>query len=132
MSVEIFIDLPRFSRILSDRVAQGVATNVRILAKQFVASPGRNEYSRGDLRDSIRTERTGFGEYQTLAGGDVGQRRGRVIAYALAQEFGRPDLPRYTFTPYMRPAAKKASGPDEIRKVVRNAVEAALKGAKVG
>lgn len=27
------------------------------------------------------------------------------VAYALAQEFGRPDLPRYGFTPYLRPSA---------------------------
>jgi hypothetical protein len=32
------------------------------------------------------------------------------VAYALAQEFGRPDLPRYGFTPYLgRPWTLKAS-----------------------
>jgi hypothetical protein len=27
--------------------------------------------------------------------------------YAAAQEFGRPDLPRYGYTPYLRPALEK-------------------------
>ncbi len=37
-----------------------------------------------------------------------GNDRGEVSAntpYAAAQEWGRPDLPRYGFTPYMRPSA---------------------------
>lgn len=130
---KIYIDLKIFSEELADKVAQGLNTRVRIFAKQNVAVDS------GDLRDSIRTSGTG-GRYQTIAGGVMGtdrpskyrkNKKARMIAYALAQEFGRPDLPRYTFTPYMRPAAMQASEPGVVNEVLREATDAALRKSKV-
>jgi len=47
----------------------------------------------GNLARSIHTEPLGTG---AVVGTDV--------VYAAAQEFGRPDLPNYGYTPYLRPA----------------------------
>ena len=118
--VDIKIDTAKFVRVLADTLAQGVATNIRILAKKFVAVDSR------DLQNSIRVEGLGMNQYEVLAGGVLGVKNDKMVAYALAQEFGRPDLDKYTFTPYMRPAAQQAIQAEEINKVLKSAVDAAL------
>jgi len=50
----------------------------------------------GRLRNSIDTIRQPLIRYI-----------GSSVVYAAAQEFGRPDLPHYGYTPYLRPAARK-------------------------
>ena len=129
---KIHLDNETFVRVLSDRLAQGVNTRVRIHAKAIVASPWNPNkgYALGDLADSIRTDGRN-GKYQTVAGGVMGPRRGKVIKYALAQEFGRPDMPKYSFRPYMRPAASKATSREDLNKVKRDAVEAAIIAARI-
>jgi hypothetical protein len=49
----------------------------------------------GNLARSIHTEQLP---------GNMGVQVGTDVVYGLAQEYGRPDLPNYGFTPYMRPA----------------------------
>jgi hypothetical protein len=88
--VEIKIDLSQYSSVLADKTAQLVATKVRILAKKFVA------VDTGNLRNLIRVDKIEEANYEISVEAE----------YALAQEYGRPDLKNYTFTPYMRPAAK--------------------------
>jgi len=41
--------------------------------------------------------------------------------YALAQEFGRPDLQGYGYTPYLRPAIRKNRA--KIMKLVKEAIQ---------
>lgn len=112
--VEIFLDLGKYSRVMADKLAQRVNVEVRNRARYHVAV----DTSR--LRNSIRTEKLGSGHYQTLS----------ETPYSLAQEFGRPDLPRYTFTPYMRPAAQEAVEPGKLKQFVSEAEEAAMMRAK--
>lgn len=47
----------------------------------------------------------------TIIGEKVSKLKGAVYTdedYATSQEYGRPDIPAYGFTPYFRPAAKAA------------------------
>ena len=46
---------------------------------------------------------------------------GTSVEYAAAQEFGRPDMPRYGYTPYLRPAARKNKG--NILREIKKAIE---------
>ena len=48
----------------------------------------------GQLRNDIQAERVSSNE----------SKWGTTVAHAKAQEFGRPDLKGYGFTPYLRPA----------------------------
>lgn len=108
-TVEIFIDLSKYGEVLADRMAQGINTRVARFARQKVA------VDTGQLRNSIKTDSSGFGQYETFA----------ETPYALAQEYGRPDLPAYTFTPYMRPAAIQASQDAVVNEVLKEAEDAA-------
>lgn len=107
--VEIFLDLAKYSEVMADKLAQRVNVEVRNQARGNVA------VDTGKLRNTILTEKLGPGRYQTFA----------ETPYALAQEFGRPDLPRYTFTPYMRPAAQEATESGKLKQFVTEAEEAA-------
>lgn len=112
--VEIFIDLSKYTNVYADKLAQRVNVAVRNLAKSKV----RIDSTR--LRNSIRTDKLGEGHYITLA----------EAPYALAQEYGRPDLPQYGFTPYMRPAAILAGSSENMIKFAAEANEAAIRSSK--
>jgi hypothetical protein len=112
--VEIFIDLPKYVDVLSDNLAQRVSSNVRTRAKRFVAVRSRR------LQNSIRVDKLAPNLYVAIA----------ETPYALAQEFGRPDLPVYTFTPYMRPAARKTADIGNLRKLIDKSSAIALKRSK--
>lgn len=103
--------LPKYLRSMVGRVLQLTAAEVRNKARGTV----RVDTSR--LRNSIRVDNVG-GEREVSAN----------TPYALAQEFGRPDLPRYGYTPYMGPAAKYTA--DRIPDIAREAHRQALKDAK--
>lgn len=45
---------------------------------------------------------------------------GSSVQYAAAQEFGRPDLKSYGFTPYLRPALRKNKA--KIQRLIKDAV----------
>jgi len=112
--VEIFIDLSMFTDVLADKIAQGVAVDIRNRAKRLCRVRDRK------LQNSIKTESTGRGKYATYS----------EVAHGPAQEFGRPDLPQYGFTPHMRPAAHEASSPGGLAETVEKARMAAEKAAR--
>lgn len=45
---------------------------------------------------------------------------GSSVNYAAAQEFGRPDLKSYGFTPYLRPAIRKNKA--KIQRLIKDAL----------
>lgn len=112
--VEVYLDLSRYADILSDKLAQRVNVELRIIAKRKVA------VDTGNLRNAIRTEGLGNGNYRTLA----------ETPYAAAQEYGRPDLKKYTFTPYMRPAAEEVLQPAILKKCLKEAEAGTLRQAR--
>ena len=125
VTVDIYMDMSVYLETLSDKFAQGINTRVRRFAKEFVAHPSaEHPYSTGHLRDNIMTDSSGIGEYETYV--DLAS-----VPYAAAQEWGRPDLPNYTFTPYMRPAAEKASTKGVQSEVFEEAKDAAERAAKI-
>lgn len=58
----------------------------------------------GDLHDSIEVE------VEEGAGGAMTCRVGSNLEYALAVEYGRPDLPAYPVQPYLGPALYQIRG----------------------
>lgn len=69
-------------------------------AKHYVRVDSGNLQSKIDVVEPAHTDGDG-------ASGQFGV---EGVPYALAQEFGRPDLPRYGHTPYLRPALDISSG----------------------
>lgn len=90
------IDLkPRFLQRIVGRTQEFLAEEMQAEALRLVA------IDTGDLQRSItivRPEKP-FSLYAIESN----------LPYALAQEYGRPDLPRYRYTPYMGPAFRKVS-----------------------
>ena len=88
--VKINLDLSKYVDVYSNVLRLAVGNQIVNVAKNKVRTDS------GNLKNSIRTEIS----------------RGKLVVfsqteYAAAQEFGRPDLPNYGFTPYMRPAARE-------------------------
>ena len=46
---------------------------------------------------------------------------GTSVVYAAAQEFGRGDIPRYGYTPYLRPALR--NNKKEINRIILNSLK---------
>lgn len=69
----------------------------------------------GNLRNSISMDEPRYGRFDIYTD----------EVYAAAQEYGRPDLPGYGFTPYMRPGLQ-----DAIDNAKRNAAQAAKIAAR--
>lgn len=113
--VDINLDLKKYGAVIADKVAQLVNADVKNKAR------GKVRVRSGRLRNSIRVDKLGAGNYITLA----------ETPYALAQEYGRPDLPNYGFTPYMRPAAHEAGQEGNINKAVKQAEIVAEMKAKI-
>jgi len=107
VAVEIKIDLGKYTSVMADKIAQGIAVDIRNKAKKKV------RVDKGDLRNSIQAIKIASGSYEVFA----------QAPYAAAQEFGRPDLPKYGYTPYMRPAAEQAIS--NLDKIVEKAEIAA-------
>lgn len=110
-SLKVNIDLGSFPTEYSDALLQLAAAKTRNLAKRFVRFKTHN------LQNSIRADRVSDEEY--VVSSDV--------EYALAQEYGRPDLPNYGFTPYMRPAAQEVKRllPELAKQAERSAIQRA-------
>ena len=115
MGVEILIDLEKFVDIIQDRMAQRVAVAIRIEAKKKVRKDTWH------LHNMITTDRIAPGHYETSV----------ISVYAPAQEWGRPDIPNYGYTPYMRPAAQISIEEKNLKSFLKEAEEAALLGAKI-
>jgi hypothetical protein len=112
--VEIFIDMAKYSDVLSDNLSQRVSSDIRNKAKKIV----RIDSTR--LRNSIKVDKVGFASYEVFAD----------VPHALAQEFGRPDLPSYGYTPYLRPAAQQALETGNFQILVEKSNAVALKRSK--
>jgi hypothetical protein len=109
---DVRFDFKRFADVFADEIAAFTAVTVRKAAREAV------RVDTGELRNSIRTEKVGEGEREVSANTE----------YAAAQEYGRPDLPNYGFTPYVRPAAKE--GIDRLAENARKAREVAARRAR--
>lgn len=113
MAVEKHIDMKTYLKTLDRVVRQTVAADVKNRARKNV----RKDTFR--LMNTIRVEGT-TENIRTIA----------QTPYALAQEYGRPDLPQYTFNPYMRPAAAAAALGPNIKAAAETAHDAAMRAAK--
>ena len=87
-------DFVRFTKEFTEKFAQLTAADTVNAAKRFV------RVDTGNLRNSITLDEPGAGRYEVYTN----------EVYAAAQEYGRPDLPNYGFTPYMRPGLAEAIG----------------------
>jgi phage gpG-like protein len=105
-------DFVRYTRELADRVGWLTGITARKAARRNV------RVDTGTLRNSIQLDKVAEDRHEVSANTE----------YAAAQEWGRPDLPNYGFTPYMRPAAKEAV--DEIRTNAEEAARMAARKAK--
>lgn len=115
MATKIFIDLSKYTEVLADRMAAIVNAEVWKNARNNVA------VDTGRLRTSLTTAKLSKGHYETSA----------QTPYALAQEYGRPDLAKYTFTPYMRPTAKQATEIGKLNQFLKEAEATAKQRAKI-
>lgn len=100
------LDLTKFISDLERNMIVNVTVNVNNSAINKV------RVDSGDLRRNIR--------YNII--GDEGE----IITdlpYSAAQEYGRPDLINYGFTPYMRPAAIETGRSQKTREATKRAVK---------
>jgi hypothetical protein len=105
----------RYAIGFTRRVVQGVAAAAANAARRFV------RVDTGTLRSSISTDTRASTPFEAEVSAET--------EYAAAQEYGRPDLPRYGYTPYMRPGAKEAN--DKIPEIAERAAAAAEKEARI-
>lgn len=105
-------DFVVFTRELADRIGWYTGVEARKAARDNV------RVDTGTLRNSIQLDKVSANRHEVNANTE----------YAAAQEWGRPDLPNYGFTPYMRPAAKEAV--DAIEENVRKAAQDAGRRAR--
>lgn len=109
---DVRFDFGKFAQKFAESVGQLTGVTIRKFARETV----RVYTSR--LRNLILLEKFGPGEFEVSANTE----------YAAAQEYGRPDLPNYGFTPYMRPAAK--AGIEKLDENVRKARSIAERAAR--
>lgn len=115
MAVELKLDISGFFEDVGRQMVALLAADVRTEARRRV----RVDSSR--LRNSIRIDILSSDEREVIA----------ETPYAAAQEFGRPDLPNYGFTPYMRPAAAEATTDQNLRDRAAQAVRTARQRNRV-
>lgn len=108
------IDMVRYTRELTRLTIQLTGAAIRNKAREIVRTDTH------ELQNSIRFDL-------------LSRERGEVSAntpWAAAQEWGRPDLPRYGFTPYMRPAAAEVIN-NQFTRIVGEADATAQRLARV-
>lgn len=109
---DVSFDFAEFARSFGNAIGHLTGVTVRKEAKATVRKKSH------DLETSILLERVGDGAIEVSANTE----------YAAAQEYGRPDLPNYGYTPYMRPAATK--GVNELAENARKAAQLAERAAR--
>lgn len=114
IETKININLKKYGLAFADRLAQLAAAEAKNKAQEIVAKESTALVSSIKI---IREHAAGYMVYSETE-------------YAAAQEWGLPDVPNYTFTPYMRPAASWAEQPAQMQKYITRAEEAALRIAK--
>lgn len=116
------LDMVKYTREFTRLTIQLTGTAIRNKAREIVRvghDPTTGQAT-GDLRNSIRFDL-------------LSRERGEVSAnqpYAAAQEWGRPDLARYGFTPYMRPATTEVIN-NQFTRIVGEADATAQRLARV-
>lgn len=108
--------MKKYSELLSDEVIQKMLVSTAIVVHgQAVMNAQRDQ---GGLQNSISwTTKTESGGENSTGGQSATKDQlikntnddkiaiiGSAIEYAAAQEYGRPDIPSYTFNAYLRPA----------------------------
>ena len=115
MAVERELDLVGFAEDVGRQMVVLLSADVNNFARRNV------RVDTGRLRNSIRTDIISRDERQVSA----------ETPYAAAQEFGRPDIPNYGFTPYARPAAREATTDQNLRRRADEAVRFARQRNRV-
>jgi hypothetical protein len=87
------LDLSKYPEEIARQFVQRIAIEIRAKAKELCRK------DTWELHNSIRADFVKNGRRAEISSN---------VPHGPAQEFGRPDLPRYGFTPHMRPAAKYA------------------------
>ena len=92
--VDIKLDLSKFGETLASEMAYRTALTVKAFAIRKVA------VDTGELKSTIQVSPLSSGNenYSVFSDSD----------HAAPQELGRPDIPNYRFTPFLRPAATEA------------------------
>lgn len=122
--IEIFVKIDDLIPEMAGNVAQALSAQVTRRARQKVAvsteitRPGGPH---GVLRNTIQTIGVSRTEFITVA----------ETEYAAAQEWGRPDLNNYTYTPYMGPAAEEVSSPTVFVPIANLAMAGAIRKNRV-
>jgi hypothetical protein len=104
--VSVSIDFNTFGSDLSGLIAQKVAAKIFRIARSRVRVKTR------ELQNSIK---------------NIGITRQHFIVvsetpYAAAQEWGRTDIPKYGYTPYMTPAAEEAASNESLSQICDEAM----------
>lgn len=112
--VQIFVDLRLLAPEFASNISQAIAGKIKNLARGKVRIDTRN------LQNTIQS---------------IGVTRTRFIVvadteYASAQEWGRPDLDSYGFTPYMEPSSKEVLMPQIFKPLVRKAFFGAIEKSR--
>lgn len=118
MSVKIkrFHDLKVFADILVDLTGQATTRGIVNTIKK------RNKPRlTGDLMDEIKEERISAIKYDIIS----------ELPYSAAQEFGRPDLQKYTYTPYMEPGALNGTTASKMNTYTTDAANGAKVRSKI-
>lgn len=116
--ITIKLDIPKYVEGLGQGSVASTATFIRRTARGFVRKDTLA------LMNSARTNQVKKFFFETVFGGPG-------VPYALAQEYGLPDVPNYGFTPYARPAAALSELDPSVRQDITKASLKAIKDARV-
>jgi len=115
IKIDIKLDIDGFAKDFTELVTKKAATAGQRIAKRIVRKRS------GDLKKSIILKKDEDDEWFYYSDSE----------YALAQEYGLEPFgkPRYGFTPYMRPSARRVI--EQIGNIATNAANQALQDNKV-
>jgi hypothetical protein len=108
------IKLPVYSKEIARIMAPAVAFDIKSRASRIA----RKAF--GTLRASIQVQKLSADHWEVYSS----------LAYAAAQEWGRPDLKNYGFTPYMRPATDDTTSQGNLNRLVKEAEKVARSRSK--
>ena len=113
--VELYINLKGLAPDIAHNVAAAIAAKVTNLAKATVRTDTHT------LQNMIQRVPVSKGHFMVIADTE----------YATAQEWGRPDLNSYGYTPYMRPSAKEVTKPSVFNPIAKDAVKGAIEKNRI-
>ena len=121
--VEGYINLEIYVSSFAAKLSQNVAASIKNRARSKVIV-GKGYEGAGQLRNSIK--HIGLDRYTFIVVAET--------PYAAMQEWGKPNTPfwnkrRYSFTPYMTPAAEEVTEIGVFEKLMSEAWEGAIKSS---